>query len=83
MPRGLGGRPGNTGPFGDEPPFPEPAQMEAEWRGAGGEQQPLAASMTAHELLVDNILALQDELVEAHRSQIDEVMVSCHVIAGI
>ena len=83
MPRGLGGRPGNTGPFGDEPPFPEPAQMEAEWRGAGGDEQPLAASMTAHELLVDNILALQDELVEAHRAQIDEVMVSCHGIAGI
>ena len=32
------------------------------------------ASLSAHELLIDTILTEQDELVEAHRQQIDEIM---------
>lgn len=32
------------------------------------------ASLSRHELLIDTILTEQDELVEAHRQQIDEIM---------
>ena len=47
---------------------PDPAHIDL------AAKQPLAASLSAHELLIDTILTEQDELVESHRQQIDDIM---------